>query len=461
MLRCQRNINYALTLAVGCSVNTAHAGIAELLLKKGVITPEEYQQLKTETAAQALLSTPAASTPVAPAAAPTPAVSFSKGFVVTGIDGTFQAQVGTLMQLDAAAYNDPEGYDNNAGTSMRRGRIYVQGSVMKDWQYRFESEFFGSSGTEITDAYVRYNGFMPFDTGKPLAVTAGHFKIPFDFEQLMSDKDLPFMERALPTAFMKTRAPGAMLSTSGSHWSASGMVFGEQLYSNTTAPQQDEGGGASMRFTWAPLVDDGAALHVGIDAQYLEPTQRVGGPTLTYSTRPESQNTSLQLISTGAIGGEIDDITLYAAEFAASINKVALTAEYFRSEVARKSADNLSFDGWYAQAAWALTGEIRPYDVERGIFKGLTPLRPVGTGSASSTAIGGWELALRYSELDLNDATITGGRERNGTLALSWYANNFVRISGNWVHVFDVERSGSVYDGESMDALQMRLQFAY
>lgn len=46
-------------------------------------------------------------------------------------------------------------------------------------------------------------------------------------------------------------------------------------------------------------------------------------------------------------------------------------------------------------------------------------------------------------------------------LALSWYANNFVRISGNWVHVFDVERNGSVYDGESMDALQLRLQFAY
>jgi phosphate-selective porin OprO/OprP len=227
--------------------HAAHAGIAELLLKKGVITQDEYQQLKAEAAAQ---PAPAlASTPVAPIPPPTPAISFSKGFVVTGIDGTFQAQVGTLMQLDAATYNDPSGFDNNAGTSIRRGRIYVQGTVMKDWQYRFESEFFGSTGTEITDAYVRYNGFLPFESGKPLAVTAGHFKIPFGFEQLMSDKDLPFMERALQTAFVKTRAPGAMLSTSGANWSAAGMVFGEQLYSNTTTPQQDEGGGASARLT--------------------------------------------------------------------------------------------------------------------------------------------------------------------------------------------------------------------
>jgi phosphate-selective porin OprO/OprP len=172
----------------------------------------------------------------------------------------------------------------------------------------------------------------------------------------------------------------------------------------------------------------------------------------------------LQLIDTGTLG-HIDNSVVYAAEFAATIDNVSLTAEYFRADVTRDSSGNpgndLSFDGWYAQAAWALTGEIRPYDVDRGIFKGISPARPVGTGSPASAGIGGWELALRYSELDLNDATITGGRERNGTLALSWYANNYVRISGNWVHVFDVDRARSVYDDESMDALQMRLQFAY
>ncbi len=52
-----------------------------------------------------------------------------------------------------------------------------------------------------------------------------------------------------------------------------------------------------------------------------------------------------------------------------------------------------------------------------------------------------------------------GGRERNATLGLGWYANNFVRISGNLVHVYAID--GGKYDDESLNALQMRFQLAY
>ncbi len=40
-----------LMLTTSLAAIPAHAGIAELLLKKGVITTEEYQQLKNESAA--------------------------------------------------------------------------------------------------------------------------------------------------------------------------------------------------------------------------------------------------------------------------------------------------------------------------------------------------------------------------------------------------------------------------
>lgn len=471
----------ALALAV-CSALVAapaHAGIAELLLKKGVITREEYDQLKQEAAAE-VAKPVAASTVVAPApaaaatspvpsASAAPSVSFAKGFVVTGIDGSYSAQAGTLMQLDAAGYSNSGTFDNNSGTEMRRGRLYLQGTVSKDWQYRFETEFFGATGTEITDAYVRYNGWTPFgaDT-KPLAITAGHFKIPFSFEQLMADKDLALMERSLPTGFLKTRAPGVMLSTSGAHWTAAAMGFGEQLYATNTTSNgtstttQDEGGGASARVTWAPFTDDGAALHVGFATQYNVPSQPPEGTTpntdktLSYSTRPESHQTTHALISTGSLSGDVDDARLYGAEIAATLGPVVLQGEYIRSDVSRDRASDLSFDGWYAQASWALTSEIRAYDADKGIFKGLTPLHPVGAGGS-----GGWELTARYSEMDLNDDIITGGRERNTTLGLSWYANNFVRISGNWIHVYPIDRKGSAFDDEILDVLQMRMQFAY
>jgi hypothetical protein len=36
---------------------------------------------------------------------------------------------------------------------------------------------------------------------------------------------------------------------------------------------------------------------------------------------------------------------------------------------------------------------------------------------------------------------------------------NDASISGNWVHVYAIDEG--IYDGATMDALQMRFQFAY
>jgi phosphate-selective porin OprO/OprP len=443
-----------------------HAGIAELLLKKGVITQEEYQQLKEEVAASAPVA--AAPAPAAPMPAPaTPSVSFAKGFATTSVDSSYVVQVGTLMQFDVAGYNDEGTIDNNAGSNTRRGRLYMQGTVLKDWQYKMEIELFGTTGTEVTDAYLRYNGFTPFSSTKPLAVTAGHFKIPFSFEQLMADKDLSLMERSLPNALLKSRAPGVMVSTSSEHWTASAMGFGEQLYSNapsstagtgTTNSQQDEGGGASARVTWAPIIDDGELLHFGLSAQFLKPTQTPTGETISFSSRPESFTTNLRTLNSGTIRGDVKNAKLFGAEASGVFGPATLTAEYIRAQVDRdltgRTGGDLTFAGWYAQASWMLSGEHRAYDADKGIFKGIVPLQPVGTGGT-----GAWELTARYSVLDLNDRTISGGREHNTTLGLGWYANNFVRLSGNWVHVYEIE--GGPFNGQSMDALQARLQFAY
>lgn len=471
----------ALSVFLACCAgqNTYAAdSIAELLLKKGVITADEYKQLKQETSAQPIaqpISQPIAQPATVPsvaaapvAAPPMPVISFSKGFSISSIDGAYSAQVGTLMQLDAAGYSDSEKIDNNAGTEMRRGRLYLQGTVMKEWQYKFEMELFGTTGTEVTDAYVRYNGFTPFAATKPLAVTVGHFKIPFSLEQLMADKDLSLMERSLPNGFLKSRAPGFMISTSGEHWSAAAMGFGEQLYSNTyssTTPQSDEGGGASARVTWAPIAREGRVLHFGLSDQYQKPTQKKGGEVLSYSTRPESHMTSLSLISTGNITGDVNNAKLLGAEFAAGFDSLTLQSEYIRAQVSRDTGADPTFSGWYAQSAWMITGEKRPYDVGTGVFKGISPAHPVGTGDGSAPSsfsrggFGAWELIARYSTMDLNDENISGGRERNTTLGLGWYPNNFVRVSGNWVRAYPI--SGGAYDRQTMNALQMRFQFAY
>ncbi len=417
------------TLALS-PAQAADRAVADLLLEKGLITAEEHQML--------LQNQPAPST----AAGPT--IDLKQGLKITSADKRYSAKVGTYMQLDTATYKGAEEVDHNSGTEMRRGRLYLQGTLDKDWQYKFELELFGSSGTELTDGYVRYSGL---DSAN---ITAGHFKVPFSQEQLMSAKEVPFMERSLANAFVISRAPGVMVSSGGEHWSAAGMIMGERLYSNTG---EDEGGGVSGRFTWAPVASTDNSLHFGISGQFREPTQAVGGETARFRARPESHQTDEYLINTGTIT-DVNDLQLYGLEVASHFGNTFLQAEYLQADVNRDNDADLSFNGWYAQGAWVLVGNPRTYNAATGLYGGVSSDYALGTGG-----IGAWELALRYSSMDLSDADIDGGKEDNVTIGVNWYPTRNLRLSGNWVHVVDID--GGPNDGESLHAIQVRMQLAY
>ena len=86
------------------------------------------------------------------------------GLAVKSRDGNFTTQIGGRMQLDSAWY----GEDNSAagstlgdGTKVRRARLYIKGTVNKDWFYKFEYDFAGTGDTRkgITDIWVGYKGF--------------------------------------------------------------------------------------------------------------------------------------------------------------------------------------------------------------------------------------------------------------------------------------------------------------
>jgi phosphate-selective porin OprO and OprP len=405
--------------------------LLETLAQKGVITMAEYEKLKAQRKTEVTMTT-------------------DDGIRLTSADNSTSIQFGTLQQFDAADYDEDNAKLSN-GTDLRRSRFSINGNFLTDWQYRVEYEFVGTAG--ITDAYVAYARYKPF------TVTAGQFKQPFGMEALAQDKGVTFMERGLPFAFVTTRAPGLMLSSSGTHWTAAGGVFGEPVGNANTAPAGDEGYGVVGRTTWAPFSQDNHVLHFGLGYVYRQPTQdnstnATGAKyrTVRFRSKPESNVLAQRFVDTGELVN-VNSYTIGGLELGMQWNALSWQNEYQWTDVDRKTTDDLRFDGWYSQIAYTLTGEPRPYRTDRGIFDGVRPNRNFG-----ADGWGAFEIAFRLSGIDLTNENINGGRERDATYGLNWYLNQFLRLSFNIVEVLDVD--GGPLDGEQPTIYQMRFQIA-
>ncbi len=71
-----------------------------------------------------------------------------------------------------------------------------------------------------------------------------------------------------------------------------------------------------------------------------------------------------------------------------------------------------SFNGWYLQTSWILTGEAKKYNPSTGSFTAPKPNDPFVLDKAG---IGAWEVVARYSDLDLNyHAGVAGHADAGG-----------------------------------------------
>jgi phosphate-selective porin OprO/OprP len=145
---------------------------------------------------------------------------------------------------------------------------------------------------------------------------------------------------------------------------------------------------------------------------------------------------------------------------------------YFHYDVSRRDSQlsDPNFDGWYAQASWVITGESKPYRPERGAYGSPSPNDEF---SLDKLGWGAWEIAARYSVLNLNFdeglaglATpkdgIRGGDQRIWTAGLNWYPNNAIRFMLDYQHT-DVSRlsSSGTDAGARLDAVSLRAQVAF
>lgn len=371
-----------------------------------------------------------------------PKITMKDKFEVESADGDFSLRIGGRIQADAAVYSEDTRRQND-GTEMRRARLFAQGKLWDAWNYKLQYDFVNTGSAGIADAYIQYTGL------KPWKVTVGHFKQPFSLQNMTSSKYITFTERGLPHLFTPGRAIGVAAGRSGNNWSLNAGLFGEGI--DGASGDEDEGFAFTGRATYAPILNKQQHLHLGASISY-----RHSGSidAISFSERPESHVTNVSEVSTGSINA--DSNLRSVAEAAYTHGPFSLQTEYYYVDIDRDSTtlSDLDFSGYYLEGSWFLTDDMRQYSASKGAYGKIKPGSIVGKGG-----LGAWQLAARFSSVDLNDKDIFGGDAQNFSLGLNWYATNNIRMSANYVKVLDVK--GGAGDGDEAEAFQMRGQLEF
>jgi phosphate-selective porin OprO/OprP len=129
--------------------------------------------------------------------------------------------------------------------------------------------------------------------------------------------------------------------------------------------------------------------------------------------------------------------------------------------VERNNANTAFLHGAYVQVGYFLTGEHRPYDRKAGAIDRVIPYSNYGHWCCNGEhghGIGAWEIAARYSYIDLDDAGIVGGVEHNATLGVNWYLNPYTKLVFNYIRA-DVDASNGLASRTDIFGLRAQVDF--
>jgi phosphate-selective porin OprO/OprP len=381
--------------------------------------------------------------------------TFNGGYLVfSSEDGAFAYWLDGRVQVDGALYR---GSQNKlaSGTDIRRARIGAKATLYKNWHGEFDVDF-ADNAVEMKDMWIGYVGFPNF------VLKAGQFKEPFSIETITSSKYITFMERSYIDNFSPDRHIGASVTNWGRVWYLSGGVFGQEA-GTPDATGRSEGTAVTGRAVFAPINTDKALIHFGGALSRRKPDAAAGADTNTvrFRARPETDISQARFITTGKVRF-VDHTNYYNGEIVTTYGPLTVQGEYTKVSLVRLGdRPTANFDGMYASASFFLTGEHRPYLMEEGEFDRIIP----------KSSRGAWEVAARWSTMDLNDLTegvaIKGGRGTNVTLGLNWHMNANFKWMLDYTHVSNDANAkpdigiAPFKTGDHFNIFQSRLSLAF
>lgn len=398
-------------------------------------------------------------------------------------------KIGGRVHLDSWSFTNSSpgiGYFENPATGadpedrleFRRLRLETSGAAFDNMVYRLQVDFADPNDTTIKDAYIGFTELPLLGT-----VLFGNQKRPMGLDHLNSSRYNIFIER--PTVIEAFNEDARRLGIAAYNYSedevynwrygvyaldedaADGSSIGDskQLSFNArlaSSPWYDESSGGRGYFHWAI---SGMVARPDGDAFAADTNSN----DARFRTRAEIRSAS-RWLNTGRIAGATWYETM-GLESIINVGPLQVVGEYQmnwtqRDTTTANTGPDLFFHGAYIQAAYMLTGEHVPLDRKSGTIGRVKPFENFfivktddgGTGNGW----GAFQVALRYSHLDLSDQDIQGGVENNLTGAFVWYFNAYSSLQFNAIYGdIDSHRPVGGYTGGHFTAIATRFRIDF
>ena len=407
----------------------------------------------------------------------------------------FRFHVGGRVQWDISLFdNDPAlvvspkvggiGPEPDS-TQFRRARIRLDGTMYEvfDWvaEYDFANTLAPAAAT-TGQPVATVPGLTELSLTWTQLPFLGNFKVgnqrePMGMEHLISDTNLPFLERsylrdAIWGPFNNGYTPGMEFfnwrEDQAGTWAVG--VFSNQADSFGYGIGDEIA--VTGRLTWLPYYDEasgGAYLwHVGVSGSTREPDNG----QVRVRTRGDIRSGPPGVLNpiyadTGTIASNTQNIT--GAETAVVWGPLTVQAEYVGTWVEDAfepitpvpvSRGTPFFQGGYVQALWFLTGEHDVYNRHTGTFEGPVPYENAYCmcgPNGECKGWGAWQIGARYNAIDLNDNGINGGVLNSFTFGVNWFWTPNAKVQFN----YDLTHRSEVKTVEPGFINAWGLRFAY
>jgi phosphate-selective porin OprO/OprP len=397
------------------------------------------------------------------------------------LSGFFQLDDGLFSQDAFSQARIGDAFD---GVSFRRTRLQAIGKLTEFTNYSIEMDFAFPGRPSFMDVWGEQEQIPFFGT-----VRIGQFRQPGTMDSWTSIRHLEFLERSAPFSASdpfrrvgimaysmsddeRTSWAYSMYATGLTFWNGTGTVY-STIGDNRNGTQIGDNSGVSFssRITHLLYYDEPSEgrylLHVGGGYGYsgLGGEGKTGPFARTFRSAifPEFYIGDQAGVGLTGAGTPLvmdtgrflaNSFNLYHLELAGASGPA-----HFQSEVLFETINQL--DGpvvfqpaAYVQCGYMLTGEAIGYLKQAGVFDyNVVPFTPFfGTGRHGRIrGWGAWELAARWSYVDLSGVNIrpsnilpgppdavppspNAGVLNETTVGVNWWWNRFTRVQFNWIH---------------------------